>query len=192
MDFLIRIDQVGFEFFNQSLSSTWLDWFFPFITDLHKNIWFQVFCYPLLLFFYYRKFRRRGLSLFLIGLLSLGLSDWSGTQLFKKTVQRPRPFQTEGLTVTQRSPARGQSFISNHASNMFNFATYTGAYFPPAKPYLYGVALLVGVSRIYNGVHFPLDVVCGGLWGSSLALLILSLVKEIESLIDRRRRTNRP
>src|SRR5690606_29528167 len=96
--------------------------------------------------------------------------DGFGSQVIKNNVQRPRPANTEGLQVTVRAPFGGYSFASNHATNMFSFASFTGAMFPPAAPPLYLLAATIGYSRIYNGVHFPTDVLVGALVGCIFGL----------------------
>ncbi len=177
MDFLIHIDYIIFNLINQDFTSAWLDVLFPFLTDLHKNIWFKVIAFPALFAVYFYRYKKAGIIYFVFCLLSLTSSDFTGTRIFKKVIERPRPFQTEGLNVIKRSPGHGGSFISNHSSNMFAFATYTSAFFPPVRYAVFGFAILVAYSRVYNGVHFPLDVICGAMWGIAVSLMFLLLVR---------------
>lgn len=177
MDFLIQLDHSLFQFINQSLSSSWQDVFFLFITDMHKLIWFKIIAYPALFGFYFYKYNRQGIIYFVFCLLSLGVTDVTGSKIIKNNVYRSRPFQTEGLVAIQRSPAHGKSFISNHAANMFAFATYATTFFPGGRFVFFGFATLIAYSRVYNGVHFPLDVICGALWGISISLIFVFLAK---------------
>lgn len=177
MDFLIHLDHSLFHFINQTLASSWQDAFFPFITDLHKQLWFKLIVYPILFGFYLYKYKKMGILYFVFCLLATGVTDFSGNNLIKKNVQRPRPFDLVGMEVTKRSSAHGQSFISNHASNMFAFATYTSSFFPAGRFVFFAFAVLIAYSRVYNGVHFPLDVICGGLWGIAIALLFILLAR---------------
>jgi len=162
----------------QTTSTPWQDQFFPWITDLHKTALFNWMAIPLLLFFFYKKFNRTGISLFLILLLALAFGDFMGSKV-KNHFVRPRPFQNNEIHVMQKSPAGSKSFYSNHASNMFTFATYTSAFFPAARIPVYGVALLVCYSRIYNGVHYPSDVFAGGIMGTLWGLLFASIARRI-------------
>ncbi|MGZ3770653.1 MAG: phosphatase PAP2 family protein, partial [Bdellovibrio sp.] len=87
--------------------------------------------------------------------------------------------ETQGLEVKVRAPFGGYSFVSNHANNMFNFATFTSSIFPPAAIPAFTMAFLVAYSRVYNGVHFPADVICGALLGILFGLVFARLCKKI-------------
>ncbi|HWO99072.1 MAG TPA: phosphatase PAP2 family protein [Methylococcus sp.] len=73
-------------------------------------------------------------------------------------------------------PADRFSFPSGHTSAAFLVATLIGAFHPPLQPLLYGWAALVGLSRIFLGVHFPGDVLMGMTMGSSIAVLSLGVL----------------
>lgn len=174
---------------NQGLAGPFQDWFFPFITDLHKQAWFTFSVYPTLFGFYIYKYKKWGILYFVFCAMTIGVSDLSGNRLFKKVVERTRPFQTEGLSVTKRTPAHGASFISNHAANIFAIATFTSAFFPAGRFIFFGIAFLIGYSRVYNGVHFPLDVICGALWGIAVSLLFILLARKLAYKIQSNRET---
>lgn len=190
LDYIIGLDKSLFILVNSQWTAAWADQFFPFITDLHKTPFFKNVLVPLiLLIFIWRRGLKKGLLIFLFCLMSIGASDGFGNWALKKTVQRPRPPHTEGLQVQVRAPFGGFSFVSNHATNMYTFASYTSAIFPPAAIPLYSLATLVAYSRVYNGVHFPLDVLCGGLLGIMFGLLFSQLCKKILLRIDNSERT---
>jgi undecaprenyl-diphosphatase len=68
-------------------------------------------------------------------------------------------------------------FVSSHAANAFGFAMFSSLIFR-FKPYTVVVflwALVNSYSRIYLGVHYPLDIICGALVGISCALLVYLL-----------------
>jgi undecaprenyl-diphosphatase len=177
---LISLDKYLFQLVNSEWTSTWADFLFPFITDLHKNVYFKAVLLPvfLLLLLRQRGFAR-GTLIFIISFFCLGISDGTATWIFKKNVQRPRPPNTQGLTVNVRAPFGGYSFVSNHAANTFSLATFIGLALPQTRIVIFSIALLVGYSRVYCGVHFPLDVICGALLGITIGLLMMHIYRFI-------------
>lgn len=97
----------------------------------------------------------------------------------KKNFERARPFQNSELNVIQRSPAHGFSFVSNHATNIFAFATFVSILVPQFIIPLFLVAVLVSYSRVYNGVHYPSDVLVGAMFGILIALVFARVTKKI-------------
>lgn len=172
LNFILNIDKQIFVLINSQWTSPWADYFFPAITDLHKTLLFKTVGIPIILgSFIWRRGLKKGSLIFLFCVFSLLISDGVGNYVFKKTVQRPRPAETHGLVVQVRAPFGGYSFVSNHATNMFNLASFVSVIFPVATVPVYVLASLVAYSRIYNGVHFPTDVFVGALLGSIFGLL---------------------
>jgi undecaprenyl-diphosphatase len=166
LDLLIHLDQQLFVLINSKWTSPWADQFFPFITDMHKSPIFNIIFIPALIgFFINKKGIKKGLLVFLFCAISIASSDLIGNWGFKKTIQRLRPAETQGLEVQVRSSFGGYSFVSNHSANMFNLATFISVIYPPIRIPVYSVAFLIGYSRVYNGVHFPADVLIGALLG---------------------------
>ena len=96
---------------------------------------------------------------------------------------RPRPSHVDALAPYIHLSAAGTGgeygFVSGHASNSFALATFLVLTLPSGyralKHIMVGWALLVFYSRIYNGVHYPGDVLGGAVVGASLALLAAML-----------------
>lgn len=169
METLLAADWGLFTFINSTLSHPWMDRFFPLITDLHKTLAFQI-IFPLLVLVALLRFHRlKGFAIMFGLVLALGFNDWIGGQVLKKHFDRSRPFATEGVEAVKRCPAGGYSFPSNHASNTFTGATYLAFFLPGWAPWVFSIAALVAYSRVYCGVHFPVDVLTGMalgiLWG---------------------------
>jgi len=79
------------------------------------------------------------------------------------------------------------SMPSGHAMNAFAGAVLLGAVVPRARGPLLGLAALIGLSRVYLGVHFPSDVLAGALLGSGIGAAAAWLLRRAE----RRLRTGR-
>jgi membrane-associated phospholipid phosphatase len=100
----------------------------------------------------------------------------------KPITGRRRPDAGRPAGPLVRMP-RSRSFPSGHTAAAFAFATGADRGLPGAGPPLYGLATLVGYSRIHTGVHYPLDVCTGALAGMALAALT-------NAWIDRMARAN--
>jgi undecaprenyl-diphosphatase len=83
------------------------------------------------------------------------------------------------------------SFPSGHAATSFAGATILAFAFPRLAPLLYVLAAAVGFSRLYLGVHYPLDIVGGAVLGVlvALALRFLTVRRQREVRAERAPRT---
>ncbi len=102
------------------------------------------------------------------------LTLWLTVVLVKAIVRRSRPYisLTQARIVGYR--ARGRSFPSGHTSQSFFIATLMAQHFHASlwvAFLLYAIALLVGLTRMYVGAHYPRDVMAGSILGSAWGLL---------------------
>ncbi len=100
-------------------------------------------------------------------------------KVLKQSVRRARPSQTIPGTKRLVVPPDLFSFPSGHTAAAFLSAVLLSHWFAPAGAPLYVWASLVGLSRVYLGVHYPADVVAGASLGAITAkagLLICSTV----------------
>jgi membrane-associated phospholipid phosphatase len=102
------------------------------------------------------------------------LTLWLVVELVKFLIHRPRPFirLTQARIVGYRPI--GRSFPSGHTSEAFFMATLMASHFHASfwvVFLLYTSALLVGITRLYVGAHYPRDVLAGAILGSAWGLL---------------------
>jgi undecaprenyl-diphosphatase len=109
-------------------------------------------------------------------LIAVALADWSATAL-KAAVDRPRPPLRYPTPKTLVPLPHDASFPSGHAATSFAAATMLSFAFPAFAPALLLLAAAVAFSRVYVGVHYPLDVIGGAALGALVALAVRALVR---------------
>ena len=118
--------------------------------------------------------------LFRIALTIVGVLLWDqGAGFFKEWIQRPRPCQQEieGMRVLVHCSAFG--FFSAHAANAFGLAFLMRKWLKPSWfPILLVVAVLQSFSRIHLGVHYPLDLLFGALWGMFISTILVRIDRQ--------------
>lgn len=140
--------------------------------------------YAILLFLLYRKFGLKSLLIFvLIIALMITFTDQI-TNVFKRGFERPRPCGEAQLIDQMRFIAircGKYGFFSGHASNSMAAAVFAGLMLRPYYKNLIFILLfwsaLVAYSRIYVGVHYPLDSVCGLTFGAVSGFMFYKLAK---------------
>ena len=109
---------------------------------------------------------------FALVVLAVAGADGIAT-LLKLAIGENRPSDKGSLLTIPHS----HSFPSGHSATAFAAATVLGWLVPRAAPAFFTLALAIGYSRIYVGVHWPLDVVVGALTGVVTALLLLAVAR---------------
>lgn len=95
----------------------------------------------------------------------------------KEFVKAPRPIGTAGLESLRVSTATGYSFPSGHTQTATTFWTSLIIIFRQKWMYILGSVMIlgVGVSRLYLGVHWPIDVICGWIFGIIFTLIFIKI-----------------
>jgi undecaprenyl-diphosphatase len=117
------------------------------------------------------KGRGRGVRFLVLAVFSVAIADAIGTHLFKYSFSRARPCMDLANVRLLVGCTTLPSFPSNHAVNASALATLAVLYRPRLWLPTTLLALVVGYSRVYVGVHYPLDVLAGGVLGIVVALV---------------------
>ena len=115
--------------------------------------------------------RRKLPAALLAGLLAVAAAA-AFTSVLKDLVDRARPALADPEIVALVATPGSASFPSGHAATAFAAAIAVGAFYPRIRWPLLGLAALVGLSRIYLGVHYWLDVLAGAALGVVLGLAV--------------------
>lgn len=116
---------------------------------------------------------RRRLGVFVAVLLADAAAQGLGDAV-KAAVGEGRPSRLAEPHPLAHMPA-GPSFPSGHTTSSFACATVLGAFVPRAAPAFYLLALAIGFSRIYVGVHWPFDVLGGIVLGVAVGVAVTAL-----------------
>lgn len=180
MKILIDIDTSCTLAVNQ-FNSPWFDRFFFSFTQ--TVVWIPLAL--LLVFLIYRRWRWNSVWIILFLALAILAADQISSSLIKPVVERFRPSRNPDIAgmVHIVNDYRGglYGFVSSHAANAAAFVLFTSLVF---KRVLYSVsfslwALLTAYSRVYLGVHYLGDILCGAAVGLAVGGLMYWLMIKV-------------
>lgn len=147
----------------------------------HKLFWI-----PLYLFFLYLVYKQIGKQFWTVLIavvLLIVLSDQLSVHAFKNVFMRLRPCHEpllqSGIHLLNNHCGGSFGFVSSHAANTFALASFLSLFFNNKIRYftlfLIIWACFVSYSRVYSGVHYPGDVLVGGVLGSAIGIVVYKL-----------------
>jgi len=170
LQFIENIDRQLFLFLNSLHNPFWDKLMF---TISQTSTWIPLYIFLIL----YLAFTQKKKAIFSVLVIAafVGLADYSSVHFFKNVFLRYRPchnLEIQKVIHLVNNHCGGQyGFISSHAANVFALATLFSFII---KKKIFVIPLLlwatvVSYSRIYLGVHYPLDILGGAIWGMFLA-----------------------
>lgn len=161
---------------NGSFTNPILDFIYPWYRDSITWVPFYIFMLVLMLV----NFGKKTWSWLLFAILTIIISDQLSSTFVKSFFARPRPCRDAILQFQVRllldGCSGGYSFTSSHATNHFAIAVF---FSQTLKPYIgkwhkmfFVWAGTIAYGQVYVGVHYPLDIVCGAILGSSIGYLV--------------------
>ena len=180
---ILKLDSKLFLYLN-NLGTSKFDIFWISLSKIEANILMYLFL--ILLFFYIQKIRPKLIYifyLFFIIALMIAITD-QGANIFKDSFQRLRPCYNESiidsLRLVKENCGGKYGFFSAHASNSFSLAIFFGLLFINRIRYIIMITIvyasLISYSRIYLGVHYPIDIFFGGFFGIFVGFVMYSFV----------------
>ncbi len=172
---------------NTAWTNSFLDDVFPWWRN--ANTWIPLYLFLVLLAL--MNFKQKAIPWILFAVITVVLTDQASSTLLKHWVARPRPCREDFLVGQMRllldGCSGGYSFTSSHAANHFGFAMFvymSTMHVCKKWGWLFFLwAATISYGQVYVGVHYPLDVLCGGLLGCGIGYATASFFnKKITSL----------
>ena len=159
------LDIALFRLINEQGQNPFFDWFMPFMTESRNFI--SVFI-VLGIWILWRE-RKAGLFFLIFIGLTLTIADQFSSHLLKEVIGRVRPCHVLENVHMLTDCNTSYSFPSSHAVNIFAAAFFLSQPLKRLAPVLYVIAAVVAYSRVYIGIHYPIDVLGGAMIGLFIA-----------------------
>ena len=177
-EILVQIDHGMWYYLNVAWRNDFLDAVVPYF----RNQWTWAPLYLFLLVFMLKNFGWKGFIWCLFFLATFGLSDQISAHVLKDIFHRTRPCNNPHLAALVHNIVpcgSGYSFPSSHATNHFSLAVFAAITLKHHSKWIWPIALFwaasVAYAQVYVGVHFPMDVICGGLLGVAIGKITARL-----------------
>ena len=178
LDYLLQLDRNLFHFINHDMANPFFDWIMPWL----RNPRFWIPLYIFIIGFCVWKFKKQGVIIVILIAFAAGFADFTSAQLIKPMVHRLRPCRDHVVSqtdITRVGCGTGYSFPSTHATDHFAMAFFMIFLFRKKWRWIWLWGILwagtICFAQVYVGVHFPIDVIGGAIYG----LLVGALVYEV-------------
>lgn len=157
-EIFIRINSVHSDFFDKIM-----------LLISGQILWLPYFA--LIIYLFFKKDKKIAVFGIILLIITIILSDFISVHAFKDVFKRLRPCHNPDIKnvvhIVNAHCGGNYGFVSSHAANFFSLAIFSSLnirkkYFTIAA---FFIAVIVSYSRIYLGVHYPADVICGGILG---------------------------
>lgn len=175
MQALEAADLALLRFINQSLANPFFDWLMP-LASSSKPLWPAIAALAAGMLW---RGGRKGRVFIVVFALVGAAGDPLVCNRLKKAIQRPRPFVEHADIVTRVGRGPGYAMPSAHSFNWGVIATVCGLFYRRALWLTVPLGFLVGFSRLYNGVHYPADVLVGWTLGALYAAAVVLLLDRL-------------
>ncbi len=175
MDWLVSLDNALFRSINQGWANPYLDWLMPFVSG-------NPFFFPVLTvvgIYLLTMKGARGRVFVVLLLLILLIGDAGVSASLKKWFGRPRPFRVLEDARLIVGMGDSGSMPSGHTNMWFIATTVCFWYYRRLVYFMLPMACLVALSRIYNGVHYPSDILAGAVLGITQGAVGIWLADEL-------------
>ncbi len=174
LDTIMELDRELFFFINHRLNNPFFDLVLPYARN--AITWIPL--YILLLYLIIRAFNQKGVYWILAAAVIAILTDAANSRVIKHIIMRPRPCNDEVLRTKVHlllaNCPFSSSFPSSHAVNHFAFAAFffytLREQWGNKTAWIFLWAFIICFSQVYVGVHYPLDIICGGIFGFLIGL----------------------
>lgn len=155
------IDRALFFFINTTIANPVTDFLMPLVTaDLHLKIFFGL-CLITILW----KGDKRLRIAVIFSLIVVTITDQLSSTVLKHMIERPRPCHIMDVHLLVGCGS-GFSMPSSHAANLFGQAYFFREIARPSAKFLIPLAIIVALSRVFVGVHYPADILVGAAVGT--------------------------
>ncbi|WP_461453013.1 phosphatase PAP2 family protein [Mucilaginibacter sp.] len=179
---LLQFDRHLFYAINYGMSNPFFDWLMPLLRT--PKFWIPL--YIFIAGFCLWRYGKKGIIIIVLMSCAVGFADFTGSGIVKPLIQRQRPCHDPIASINdvERVGCGGYSFPSSHATNHFTMAIFMILLWYKRWRWIWFWGIFwagsICFAQVYVGLHFPIDVFCGALYGGFVGWLFYQLFKKLQ------------